>query len=304
MPPSAIARVPASTANLGPGFDCLGLALDLYNTVNLSVTGMTEVSVRGEGTGALPLNQQNLVLRAANRLAEQAGVQVPGWRLEQENEIPLARGLGSSSAAIVGGLVAANELLRTGASPQELLELATAIEGHPDNVAPALFGGLTVCAREGETVHCVALQPPAGLQVAVAIPMLEMSTEAARAALPNSYSREDTVYNLTHAALTVAALVEGRFDLLRAAMQDRVHEPYRLPLMPRLVEVMEAAQEAGALAAVLSGSGPSVAAFCDRLEAAIEEAMVEAFARIGHKAEVRWLQPAHGALDPDWTMRV
>jgi homoserine kinase len=304
MPPSAIARVPASTANLGPGFDCLGLALDLYNTVNLSVTGMTEVSVLGEGTGALPLNQQNLVLRAANRLAEQAGVQVPGWRLEQENEIPLARGLGSSSAAIVGGLVAANELLRTGASPQELLELATAIEGHPDNVAPALFGGLTVCAREGETVHCVALQPPAGLQVAVAIPMLEMSTEAARAALPNSYSREDTVYNLTHAALTVAALVEGRFDLLRAAMQDRIHEPYRLPLIPRLVEVMEAAQEAGALAAVLSGSGPSVAAFCDRLEAAIEEAMVEAFARIGHKAEVRWLHPAHGALDPDWTMRV
>ena len=304
MPPSAIARVPASTANLGPGFDCLGLALGLYNTVNLTVAGTTEVSVFGEGIGALPLNQKNLVLRAARRLAEWAGVRVPGWRLQQDNEIPLARGLGSSSAAIVGGLVAANELLRAEATPQDLLDLATELEGHPDNVAPALFGGLTVCARDDAGVHCIAFPPPAGLEVCVGIPATQISTEEARAALPDSYSREDTVHALSHASLTLAALVAGRYEVLRAAMRDRIHEPYRLALVSRLAEGIEAAENAGAQAAVLSGSGPSIAAFCTELDSKVEDAMLDAFGRIGLRAECRWLVPARGALDPDWTMSV
>jgi homoserine kinase len=304
MLPSATAQVPASTANLGPGFDCLGLALSLYNTLTLSIAGVTEVELTGEGAGQLPLTRQNLVLRSAARLAEWAGVTVPGWRLEGYNEIPLARGLGSSSAAIVGGLVAANDLLQIGATPEELLNLATELEGHPDNVAPALFGGLTVCALEAGKVTCVPLPAPPGLQVAVAIPNVEVSTEAARHTLPESYSREDAVFNVSHVALTVTALLQGRYELLHGAMQDRLHQPYRLPLVPGLSEVLEGAVKAGAYAATLSGSGPTIAAFCPQRLAAVEEAMAGAFARQGLRAEVRWLEPARGALDPDWTLRV
>jgi len=141
-------RVPASTANLGPGFDCLGLALDIYNTIELSLAMETTVQVSGEGQGYLPLGPKNLVVQAADRLAAQAGQQVPGWHLRQHNEIPLARGLGSSSTAIVGGLIAANDLLQAGLDRQQLLEIATEMEGHPDNVGPALYGGLTACCVE------------------------------------------------------------------------------------------------------------------------------------------------------------
>lgn len=304
MLPSATAQVPASTANLGPGFDCLGLALNLYNTVTLTAASVTEVMISGEGLGTLPLTAQNLVLRAASLLAERAGFTVPAWRLEAYNEIPLARGLGSSSAAIVGGLLAANELLQINASPQELLDLATEIEGHPDNVAPALFGGLTVCAVDEGKVTCLALEPPPDLHVAVAIPAFEVSTEAARQALPDSYSRADAVYNVTHSTLTLAALRERRYDLLGLAMADRLHQPYRAPLVPGLEDAIWSAVNAGAYSAALSGSGPTVAAFCAEPSAVIEEALRNAFARQGLKTQVRWLRPARGALDTDWTMAV
>jgi homoserine kinase len=297
MRPSASARIPASTANLGPGFDCLGLALDLYNTVTLRAAAVTEVTVTGEGVGRLPESPANLVLRAAAKLAKRAGVQLPGWRLEQHNEIPLARGLGSSSAAIVGGLVACDRLLELETPAAELLDLATELEGHPDNVAPALFGGLTVCARDGDRTHCLRLPAPEGLYVAVVIPDFEVSTEAARDALPDSYPRADAVYNVTHACLTLAALCRGRYDLLGGAMQDRIHQPYRLPLVPGMAEVIEAALDAGASGAALSGSGPAVAAFCEEKYHSVAEAMEQAFAREGIRSRTLWLQPATGALE-------
>ena len=297
MPLSASARIPASTANLGPGFDCLGLALNLYNTVTLSVAAVTEVTVTGEGAGRLPEARNNLVLRAAARLAEAAGVQVPGWRLEQHNEIPLARGLGSSSAAIVGGLLACDRLLQLETPAEELLELATALEGHPDNVAPALFGGLTVCAQDGERTHCLRLPEPVDLHVAVVIPDFEVSTEEAREALPSIYEKEAAVYNVTHACLTLAALARGRYDLLGAAMQDLLHQPYRLPLVPGMAEVIEAAREAGAAGAALSGSGPTVAAFCEEKYDSVTEAMQAAFLRHGIRARTLWLKPSAGGVD-------
>lgn len=297
MSRSAIARIPATTANLGPGFDCLGLALNLYNTVELSLATVTEVTVTGEGAGRLPQTPANLVLRAATALAQRAGVQVPGWRLVQHNEIPLARGLGSSSAAIVGGLVACDVLLELETPPHELLELATELEGHPDNVAPALFGGLTVCARDGDKTHCLRLPEPEGLHVAVGIPDYELSTAAARRALPETYSRADAVYNLTHACLTLAALCRGRYDLLGEAMQDRLHQPYRLPLAPGAAAAIAGAQAAGASGAVLSGSGPAVAAFCEGRCEAVAAAMEQAWAREGLPSRVLWLRPSAGALD-------
>ncbi len=294
---SVTVRVPASTANLGPGFDCLGLALNLYNTITLAPAAVTEVTVTGQGMGQLPETEHNLVLRAASALAARAGLTRPGWRWEAHNDIPLARGLGSSSAAIVGGLVACDQLLDLQTPAADLLELATEIEGHPDNVAPALYGGLTVCAQEGSQTFCLPLPPPTDLYLAVAIPDFEVSTEVAREVLPAFYSREETVYNLSHAALTLATLTQGRYDLLGAAMQDKVHQPYRMPLVPGMAEVIATASEAGAYAATLSGSGPSIVAFCKAEDPAIAEAMRETFARHGIRAEVRWLQPASGALE-------
>lgn len=295
MLPSVSVRVPASTANLGPGFDCLGLALDLYNTVTLAAAAVTEVVVSGEGDGWIPETPANLVLRAASELTRRAGLPVPGWRLVQHNDIPLARGLGSSSAAIVGGLLAADRLLGLDTPTQELLDLATEMEGHPDNVAPALLGGLTVCAREGERTLCLSLPAPQDLVVAVAIPEFEVSTEHAREALPEAYPRADAVYNVSHACLTLAALVKGRYDLLGQAMRDRLHQPYRTPLIPGMSEVIEAALAAGAYSAALSGSGPTVAAFCSHEDPAVAEAMRRAFGHGGVRAQVKWLRPAGGA---------
>jgi len=293
---SVTLRVPATTANLGPGFDCLGLALNLHNTVTLAPAAVTEVVIQGEGAGHLPGSDRNLVLQAASALAARAGVTIPGWRLEAHNEIPLARGLGSSSAALVAGLVACDRLLELATPPGDLLDLATELEGHPDNVAPALYGGLTVCAIEGGRTWCLALPAPARLWVGVALPDFLVSTEQARQALPASYSREAAVYNVSHAALTLGALVHGRYDLLRAAMRDHLHQPYRMSLVPGMAQAIAAAEAAGAYAAVLSGSGPAIAAFCGQPEPAVEAALVAAFAREGLSARVRWLEPASGAL--------
>ncbi|HEY3396728.1 MAG TPA: homoserine kinase [Armatimonadota bacterium] len=297
MRPSVTVQIPASTANLGPGFDCLGLALSLYNTVTLAPADATEVAVTGEGAGRLPADESNLVLRAAAALAARAGVSVPGWRLHQHNDIPLCRGLGSSSAAIVGGIVAADRLLELDTPAAELLDLAAELEGHPDNVAPALYGGLTVCAAEEGRVLCVAGPAPADLHIAAVIPDFEVSTEEARGVLPTQYSREDTVYNLSHACLTLAALQQGRYDLLGRAMRDRVHQPHRVGLVPGMAEVIERALLLGAQAAALSGSGPTVACFADREVPGLAEAVTAGFARQGLLTRVLWLRPSAGALE-------
>ncbi len=281
-------RVPASTANLGPGFDCLGLALDIYNTVELSLAVATTVEITGEGQGQLSLGPNNLILQAADRLAAQAGQQVPGWHLRQHNEIPLARGLGSSSAAIVGGLIAANELLQGGLDRQQLLEIATEIEGHPDNVGPALYGGLTACCVEAEDVRCIRLDAPPELDIGVVIPRFEVSTQRAREVLPDEVSFDDAVFNVSRAACTLAALVAGRWEVLSAVMKDRLHQPARAPLIPGMEEVIAAAEEAGAHGAALSGSGPTIVAFATEQRDAILEAMVKAFSNFNVEATAFW----------------
>ena len=290
-------RIPATTANLGPGFDCLGLALDIYNTVELSLAVATTVEITGEGQGQLSLGPNNLILQAADRLAEQTGQQVPGWHLRQHNEVPLARGLGSSSAAIVGGLVAANELLQGDLDRQQLLEIATEIEGHPDNVAPALFGGLTACCVEAEDVCCIRLDAPRELDIGVVIPRFEVSTREARQVLPEQVSFDDAVFNVSRAACTLAALVAGHWEVLSGVMKDRLHQPHRAPLIPGMEEVIAAAEEAGAHGAALSGSGPTVVAFATEQRDAILEAMVEAFANFSVEATAFWTKASnHGAV--------
>ena len=285
---SVAVEVPATTANLGPGFDCLGLALDIHNTVELTLGACTEVIITGAGQGQLPLGPGNLVLRAAEKVASEVGIEVPGWHLRQHNEIPLARGLGSSSAAIVGGLVAANELLGAGLDKHHLLQLAAQLEGHPDNVAPALYGGLTACCVDEKEVLCLRFDAPEGLAIGVVIPNFEVSTEEARAILPEQVSFDDAVFNTTRAVCTMAALVAGKWEMLGAVMDDRLHQPYRMPLLPGMAEVIAAAGQAGAYGAALSGSGPSVVAFAQEKNNEILEAMVQAFRRFSVGAVAFW----------------
>lgn len=286
-PRSLTVRVPATTANLGPGFDCLGLALGIFNTVQLALAETTAVEVTGCGAEALPRDEGNLILVAARRVAAAAGAQVGGWALRQHNDIPLARGMGSSSAAIVGGLVAANALLGAGLSPRALLDIAVSIEGHPDNVAPALLGGLTVCCTDEEGLGMARFEPPAGLRAVLAIPDYEVSTEAARRALPSEIPHADGVFNTCHSTAVLAALISGDMALLGRAMKDRLHEPYRAPLVRGMAACVEAARGAGAHAAALSGSGPTIVAFAAEGEERILEAMVAALRGAGVNAEGR-----------------
>jgi homoserine kinase len=253
-------RVPATSANLGPGFDALGLALALHNELWIEEADRTAVTVEGEGAGRLSSAGDNVVARAARLAFEAAGRPFRGARIACVNRIPLARGLGSSAAAWVGGLAGANALLGEPLDRDALLALATRAEGHPDNVAAALLGGLTVSCVSGERTLAVSLAVPATLRFVVLVPETESATERARAVLPEAVPRRDAVFNVQRVSLLVAALASGRADLVGAAMDDRLHQPYRLALFPWMDEVGAAARRAGALAWALSGAGSALLA--------------------------------------------
>lgn len=254
-------RSPASSANLGPGFDCVGLALSLYTTVRATPAERAEVVTNLPN---VPTGPDNFVYRSCEMLAAEAGRRLPPLRLEVAADVPLARGLGSSASALVAGLVAANHLLAQPLTPAELLDLAAREEGHPDNVGAALLGGVVIATTDAGRVSAVRVSPPERLGALVLVPDFELSTARARAALPDHFDRADAVHALSHAALLAAALTAGRLDLLGAAMRDRLHQPYRAPLVPGLTEVLNGAAEHGALGAALSGAGPSVLCLYDR----------------------------------------
>ncbi len=285
-------RVPATSGNLGPGFDALGLALRLHNTLTLESADSPEIEITGEGAGTLSRDPSHLAYRAALVVAARGArtrraAQPRAFRLRQHNRIPLARGLGSSAAAIVGGAVAANVLLGRPLDSQALLDLASELEGHPDNVAPALLGGLVVCSQTAEGVRWMRLAP-ASLRVVVAVPDYAVATEDARRLLPDHVPFADAVFNVARTALLVSALTGGRTDLLSDATQDRLHQPYRERLVPGLRQVFTAALRAGAHGVALSGSGPSVLAFGDTRS--IGEAMTEAFRAVGASCHVHDLE--------------
>lgn len=255
-------RVPATSANLGPGFDCLGLALGLYNEVEAEPADGWAVVARGEGAEALPAGAENLVARAARRVLEEAGAAGQALRLRLVNGIPLARGLGSSAAAVVGGMVAANALLGLPLGRDRILELAAEMEGHGDNAAPALWGGVTVFSPRAGGGVVLRLDPPAGLRLGLVIPEATVSTAAARAVLPEQVPRADAVHNVQRACLLVACLATGRLESLGAALADRLHQPYRGGLVPGLAEAL-ALRVPGVLGVCLSGSGPTLLCFLE-----------------------------------------
>ena len=275
-------RVPATSANLGPGFDALGLALALYNEVEAREADGVVVQVEGEGAGRLPTSGDNLVARGIRLAYEAAGRPFKGVALRCLNRVPTARGLGSSAAAWVGGLVAGNALCGGGLSREALLSLATRAEGHPDNVSAAVLGGLTVsCPGADGAVTAVSLPVPPRLSWVVLIPETTSSTAEARAVLPTAVPRADAVFNVQRVALLLAALQAGRLDVLDSALDDRLHQPYRLRLFPLMPVVADAARAAGALGCVLSGAGPSLLAAVSGDAEAVAHSMEGALAAAG-----------------------
>lgn len=289
-------RVPATTANLGPGFDCLGAALTLYNTFRFSrLTGAEtelQIVVSGRDADRVSTDTSNLAYQSFFRLCNTVGHIPPPLKLEIEMDVPLARGLGSSATAIVGGLVGANLMLGSPLSQSEVMELAIAIEGHPDNVVPALVGGCRLAAStvDQQTIICDVPWHESLVPV-VAIPNFELSTAEARRVLPDQYSRADAIFNAAHVGLLVRSLESGNPNWLAAALQDRIHQPYRQALIKGYGTVQTAAVEAGAYGLVISGAGPTLLAIAspDTAEQ-VAIAMEQAWQTEGVQPEVKVLQ--------------
>jgi homoserine kinase len=278
-------KVPATSANLGPGFDTLGLALARYDELDVEATDAAthDIQVHGVGAGEVPLDETHLVVRAIRHTFDRAGVPLPSLRLVAHNAIPHGRGLGSSGAAIVAGVMAAKGLLAgiVEFSPDELLELATELEGHPDNVAPALFGGLTIAWTTPEGPRHKKLIVHRGVSPLVLVPEHEMSTALARSLQPESVPHEDAVFNVSRSALLVAALIQSP-ELLLQATEDKLHQNYRAQAMPetdRLIRLLRAAGHP----AVVSGAGPSILVL-----ASDPSERAEAIRLVEESAETAW----------------
>ena len=298
-PDTPLIRVmaPATTANLGPGFDCLGLALDMWNQLEV-LPGASRandgpvVEINGDGAGELSTGRDNLVYRAMAFLFNEADEEMPNVRLRCRNEIPLERGLGSSAAAISGGLVAANALCSQGFSTNDLLEMAATIEGHPDNVAAAVLGGLQLVIRDQQRLYTASINMPPELHAVLFVPEYRIATADARAVLPETVSRGDAVYNMSRTALLVAGMASNHLECLKVATQDRLHQPYRRPLFPAMKLLFRAAQEAGALGVFLSGSGSTVLALTQGQEMTVAYEMAEAARQAGVPGRLHITQPA------------
>jgi homoserine kinase len=294
--------VPASTANLGPGFDCLGLALDLHLTARATVlsagTHHSSARTRGvAGSADLPSNpHENLILRAMAHTAKHEGLTLPPVRLAVKNDIPIAGGLGSSAAAIVAGIALGYAVAGKALTEGAALRCAAELESHVDNVGAALLGQLVVSlVRADGSVVALRKKWPAEIRIVAITPEVSLKTDSSRAALPKSVSHADAVFNEQRSALFIAALDAGRYDLLADAMQDRLHQPYRQDLIPGLAEILAAPRVPGMLAVALSGSGPTVIALaterCDEIGASI----AARFQQKGLKAAIRNLAAApHG----------
>jgi homoserine kinase len=281
-------RVPATTANLGPGFDALGLALDLWNEAKFVLTADEgfHISIMGEGRDNLPTDQRNAIMEAALQLFSLAGKSPHGLTVHCLNRIPLVSGLGSSSAALLTGLMGANALLGNIFSHEQILTMATQSEGHPDNVVPAMLGGLVASVvRENRVVSRKLLVSPTA--ITVVMPDVYFPTKSAREILPEYVLRQEAVFNLSRSVLVIKALETGDLALLSEVMEDSLHQPYRLPLIPGALSAIQAAKKVGASAVALSGAGPSLIAFSGQpVDPGIGSAMQKAFEQAGRKARI------------------
>ncbi len=288
--PSVSVQVPATTANLGPGFDCLGAALALYNQFQFTalspmgenLPSILKIEVEGAEAERVQRDDRNLAYKAFCYFFRQRHQPVPAVLIKIKLGVPLARGLGSSATAIVGGLMGANALAGSPLSPAELLDFAIALEGHPDNVAPALLGGCQLSVRDQTTQRWTVCPIHWASEIVpiLAIPDFELSTQAARSVLPQQCSYSDAIFNLSHLGLLIRGLESARGEWIQTALQDRLHQPYRIALIPGFAEVHSAAMAAGAKGLVISGAGPTLLAL----------SMAEAASTVAHQIQTAWHQ--------------
>ncbi|MDQ3985575.1 MAG: homoserine kinase [Actinomycetota bacterium] len=287
MPGTVTARIPATVANLGPGFDALGAAISMHLEIHIEPRrDSIDVSFEGEGAEELPEDDTNLVISSMNAFFDHVGRRPPGFAISIRNPIPVAAGLGSSAAAVVGGLVTARALTGHQVHQTEMIELATQLEGHPDNVMPALLGGLVVCFRDrNDQLRYMRMEPSERLVPMIAVPREGFSTKKAREVLPGGVSLEDAKFTASRAGLLVGALTSGAgSDVLSEAMSDRLHEPHRLKLMPETAAV-HAELRAADLPVALAGAGPSLLIVVPKPEAATRAEQVR---RVCRTREAGW----------------
>lgn len=248
-------KVPATSANMGPGFDCLGVALDLYNHFEIEET-TSDLEIIG--CDELYSNDTNLIYTSMQKCFEVLNYQPKGLKININSDIPISRGLGSSAACIVGGITAANELAGCKLTKAQMLEIANAIEGHPDNVAAALMGGMTIAVQDKGKVYYENVKIADNLRFCAIIPDFTLSTSEARAALPNKLTYGDAIFNISRATLLVTALANGSYDLIKYACEDSLHQPYRSKLIPAYDEIVAKSKELECLGVFLSGAGPTI----------------------------------------------
>jgi len=287
-------RVPATSANLGPGFDCIGMALNLYNYIEYEVLddeGALSLEISGEGANSLAKDESNLVYRAFSRAFILNNQKVPGIKLKFINNIPLARGLGSSSAAIIGGLMVANSLLNVRLNDDQLLDLAMEFEGHPDNIAPALLGGIVLCTTNDGKYYYQKMVPPSSLCCSILIPDFQLSTKMAREVLPDVIPLKDAVFNVGKMGFFINAINTGNLELLKLAIDDKLHQPYRSQLIPGLPELFAKASKSEILGIAISGAGPSVIVFHKKEDTDSLGQLQEVFLQHGTSAKLIKLKP-------------
>ena len=285
-------RIPATSANMGPGFDSIGIAVKLYN--HIWVEEIPEgliVEVKRKQEIAVPKDETNLIYQTMKYFYDQKGLKMPGIKIIQEDFIPMVRGLGSSAACIVGGLFAANALAGNIAGKEELAQMAAKLEGHPDNSNPAIFGSMVVGAQDEKEMNHVRLELPDDLLFATMVPDFPVSTHDSRRVLPDAYSRGEMVFNASRAALLVASMMTGKYENFDMAMEDCVHQPYRAQLIPGMNEIFAHAKEFGAVASYLSGAGSTLMAMVTKEKAeSFEEKMSEYLSTLAHNWKLNLLE--------------
>lgn len=285
-----ILRVPASSANLGPGFDALGLALGIYLDCRFEKSERLHIQVRGRDAASISIGEDNLIWQTALAVAKDVGAELPPISLEINNDIPIGKGLGSSAAALTAGVVIADQMLGLHWKPHRILDEAAQIEGHPDNVAACVLGSIVTTAMEpGGMARAIRLELHPHFGIAVVVPDFALPTSEARAVLPDVYSRQDAVFNVQRSALLIAALTTGEVRAFPAALEDRFHQPYRYRLVPGLEDMVKL-RAPGLLGCALSGAGPSILVFYEKGYEPVCDLVRQIFALHGKQAEVLWPQ--------------
>lgn len=279
-------RIPASCSNLGSGFDCIGLAVKIYNEIEVNPSfGELKIEIEGQGSDTLPRDENNLVYKAIRKVTDRIGIKNKNFRIKVKNNIPIERGLGSSATAYLGGIVCANALIGNKFHSDEILKMALELEGHPDNLIPSMFGGLCITSTSGGELRWAKIENIGNISIVLCIPDFKIETKKARAVLPENIPFFDGVEQLSYVSFLIYSFTSKKYDFLRFGMRDKFHQPYRTKLFPFMEEVFESAMKSGAYGSALSGSGPTVVAFGKKNLEKIGKSMKKVFEKHGFSAD-------------------